>query len=386
MRMLFTTTPAVGHFLPMLPLMRAARAAGHQVVVATGPDLAPEVTRRGYQVWAMGPTLAESHADVQRRNPTPPSDFLEQVTRAAKTLFARPSAIRARVLVPRAQRWRPHVVVHDLTEAAGAEVAAATGAYQVVHGWGTHLPGLEHFAPIMTGEVARLLRHPDRLSNILGSTYIDPCPPTLQLPNARPFADVQLLRPEAGEVYPDEEPPAEMANLDDRPLVYLTMGTVFNNAEVLAAALQALRQLPINVVATTGRDLDPASLGPQPANVVVRPYVPQALVLPRATVLISHAGSGTMIGGLAEGVPQVSVPQGADQFGNAAQLERVGAGITIPPPELGPERIRDAVATVLDDPSYGRSARRLQAEIRRMPDAAEALDRLEQEAGARKTA
>ena len=47
MRILFTVGPLVGHLQPMLPLLRAASAAGHQVVVATGPDLVGELQRRG---------------------------------------------------------------------------------------------------------------------------------------------------------------------------------------------------------------------------------------------------------------------------------------------------------------------------------------------------
>jgi len=39
MKFLFTSTPLLCHFLPMVPLIRAARAAGHEVMVATGSDL-----------------------------------------------------------------------------------------------------------------------------------------------------------------------------------------------------------------------------------------------------------------------------------------------------------------------------------------------------------
>jgi UDP:flavonoid glycosyltransferase YjiC (YdhE family) len=55
-RILVTTNPAHGHFLPMPPLMNAARSAGHDVVVATGSDLAREVGRHRFPVWAVGPT------------------------------------------------------------------------------------------------------------------------------------------------------------------------------------------------------------------------------------------------------------------------------------------------------------------------------------------
>jgi UDP:flavonoid glycosyltransferase YjiC (YdhE family) len=48
MRILCTSNPLVGHWLPMLPLARAAREAGHDVIIATGPDAVPEIERRGF--------------------------------------------------------------------------------------------------------------------------------------------------------------------------------------------------------------------------------------------------------------------------------------------------------------------------------------------------
>ena len=55
-RILFTANPLVGHVFPMLPLMHAARAAGHEVVLATGADLVPGMQRRGLPTWTVGPT------------------------------------------------------------------------------------------------------------------------------------------------------------------------------------------------------------------------------------------------------------------------------------------------------------------------------------------
>ena len=55
-RVLFTSCPAYGHVLPMLPLMRAAERAGNDVRVATGPDLLGPLSSRGLDVRAVGPT------------------------------------------------------------------------------------------------------------------------------------------------------------------------------------------------------------------------------------------------------------------------------------------------------------------------------------------
>jgi UDP:flavonoid glycosyltransferase YjiC (YdhE family) len=67
------------------------------------------------------------------------------------------------------------------------------------------------------------------------------------------------------------------------------------------------------------------------------------------------------MGALAYGVPVVCLPCGADQFANAAQVARTGAGITLLPDQVSVESIRDATHRVLDEASYGGRA---QAQIR----------------------
>ncbi|MGQ0777711.1 MAG: glycosyltransferase [Pseudonocardiales bacterium] len=53
-RILITSWPAYGHLYPMLPVARAAQHAGHELVLATGPDLAPHVEQRGFVAWSAG--------------------------------------------------------------------------------------------------------------------------------------------------------------------------------------------------------------------------------------------------------------------------------------------------------------------------------------------
>ena len=80
--------------------------------------------------------------------------------------------------------------------------------------------------------------------------------------------------------------PGDLAWIDelsDRPIVYVTMGTIYNrDASIFQTILAGLVGHDVSVVVTVGRDNDPAMLGPQPAHVVVRRFVPQAALLPRA--------------------------------------------------------------------------------------------------------
>ena len=113
-----------------------------------------------------------------------------------------------------------------------------------------------------------------------------------------------------------------------------------------------------------------------PAHIAIAAFVPQALIMKHCAAVVSHTGSGTMLGALAEGLPQVCLPMGADQFSNAAQIARTGAGIVVPPDARTPQTIRAAISEVLDNPSYAAGARVLQADIAAMPSAKDVLTRV----------
>ena len=145
------------------------------------------------------------------------------------------------------------------------------------------------------------------------------------------------------------------------------MGTVFNDVKPLRVTIEALRALPVRVLVTVGPQGDPATLGPQPEHVRVERYVPQSAVLEHCDVVVSHGGSGTALGALALGLPQLCLPQGADQFLNAAAIASAGAGLAIMPGDGTPEAVTDAVQRLLTDHSFRDAAARVRESIASMP-------------------
>jgi UDP:flavonoid glycosyltransferase YjiC (YdhE family) len=375
MRVLFTASPLVGHVFPMLPLMYAARDAGHEVVMATGAEMVPDLQRRGFTTWTVGPGLREALADLTRASAVPAASHEEQLGRDAIHLFARPSVRRALDLMPRATAWRPDIVISEITELAGREAAYATGALYATHGFGTHVPDTVALAGVMFAHVSSELGTPNRRHAFETGLYIDPCPPGLQSPQFGQM-DIWPVRPGPGRVTPEERLPPQFLELPQRPLVYVTLGTVFNGPELVRSILDAIQDLPISIAVTTGPGTDPSLLGRRAANVAAASFVPQALLLPLASAVVSHAGSGTMLGALAFGLPQVCLPQGADQFANAERVHAIGAGIQLLPDDVTPERLRAAVSSVLHDPAYTRAATAMRTEIAAMPSAADVLDDL----------
>jgi MGT family glycosyltransferase len=160
--------------------------------------------------------------------------------------------------------------------------------------------------------------------------------------------------------------------------VYLTLGTVFNKPEVLRAVVSALAALEIRLLVTVGPQGDPAALGPQPANVMVERFVSQSEVLPMCAAVVSHGGSGTMLGAAGLGLPQVSLPQAADQFRNTQGLLLAGAGLGLHPDQADGAAVAEAVRKVIDDPEIRAAAGRLGQQIASMPGPDEVVSRLEE--------
>jgi UDP:flavonoid glycosyltransferase YjiC (YdhE family) len=109
----------------------------------------------------------------------------------------------------------------------------------------------------------------------------------------------------------------------------------------------------------------------------VERYVPQTLVLPYCDVVVSHAGSGTVLAALALGLPQVCLPQGADQFLNAAAVSSAGVGISFMPGEQDAHAVRDAIVRILDDASSREAADRVRTSIASMPSPDDVASELE---------
>ena len=206
---------------------------------------------------------------------------------------------------------------------------------------------------------------------------LSPFPPSLRDPQF-PLPTTALSFRAIEARAPDCDPPWPLGR-PGTPCVYFTLGTEFNveSGDLFARVLAGLRDLPANVVVTVGGEIEPDELGPQPANVYVTRYIPQPLVLPHCSAVVSHGGSGSVLGALAHGLPQVLLAMGADQPLNAARCEALGVGLSLDPVRATPETVREAVIAVLSVPAYRAAAERLREEIESLPEPTVALAAIE---------
>jgi UDP:flavonoid glycosyltransferase YjiC (YdhE family) len=170
--------------------------------------------------------------------------------------------------------------------------------------------------------------------------------------------------------------------LDGRPLVYASLGTLQNGSESIFRTIAKARAgLHAQLVISLGGGLEPARLGVLPGDPLVVRYAPQLEILKRAAAVITHAGLNTVLESLAEGVPLVALPLGNDQPGVASRVRARGAAVVIPQQKLTAGKLRSAVQTVLENPTYRASARKLQAAFQQVDGLNRAVDIIEQAFG-----
>lgn len=376
-KVLAACVPAAGHVTPMLPLLRSLVDGGDEVVVATCAPVASAVASTGARVHTIPGELGEWFGRLGERIKGAPGDGLPPARIEhyfVPRLFAE---IGADAMIDEAlaagTALRPDLVVFDSYALAGPVVAAVLGVPAVHHSIGAL------FAPEIVGLCAdavsplwrSLDQQPPRDAGLYQGLTLTICPPSLE---AGLVPGEQLaLRP--------AELPSHPRQPAARPLVYVTLGTLWSDPDVFRTVLDALADEPVDVVATVGRDHDPAGLGQVPENARVERFIPQAELLPRCAVVAHHAGAGTMFGALAHGLPQLALPQAADNFKNAELLRRSGAGRALMPAEVTTETVRLAVKTLLEEPSYLEAAATVASEIAVMPSADEVASELRRRHG-----
>jgi UDP:flavonoid glycosyltransferase YjiC (YdhE family) len=377
-RILFTFAGGSGHFDPLVPIARAAEAAGHTVAVAGRPALASMVEAAGFAVFATGEAEDGAPTRIPLRELDP-----EREDRDLRDGFARRLArVRAASILALCAEWRPDLIVCDEADFGSVVAAERLGlpyATVLVIAAGSFV------RTELVGEALNELRAehglpPDPgLEMLRRYLVLSPFPPSYRDPAFPLPATAHTFRPftlgPAGHI----GAPAWIADPCGAPTVYFTLGTVFNmeSGDLFSRVLAGLRDLPIKLVVTVGRHIDPEEFGPQPAHVHIERYIPQASILPHCSAVVSHGGSGSVIGALAHGLPSVLIPMGADQPLNAARCEALGVARVLDAVRATPESVREAASIVLADPAYRRAAERMRDEIAAQPGPPRAVALLE---------
>jgi UDP:flavonoid glycosyltransferase YjiC (YdhE family) len=368
-RMMFCTWPAFGHLYPLMPLALAARAAGHDIVFVTGEYFVPRLRALGFEVHQVDISIQQAEQELLSSQREP----LTAGSRPDLNLFGQlffGSLTRRTVgeLLPLLDCLAPDLMIYEQFFFGAAVAAALAEVPAICHSLGRAIS--VEMRQIFSGtRLCDLWADHGRalapLDVFWGDAYLDIYPPTLQEPSIFENPCRIPMRP-----VPWSEPTAVMpawVSTRSHPLVYFTLGTIlFPSGDALRAVVDGLSALGVDVLVALGPH-DPSVLGSVPTGVHVENFVHQADLLPHVDLIVHHGGSGTIIGALSKGLPQLILPQGADHFVNADVVVSAGLGMSLEPDSVSPDSVVEAARSLLTNSSYRDAARPICREMATMP-------------------
>ncbi len=149
----------------------------------------------------------------------------------------------------------------------------------------------------------------------------------------------------------------------NRPVIYISMGTVINDRpDFYGKCIDALKNLNVDVIISCGNAINREKPGALPDNVQVYPYVDQLDILAKADAFITHCGMNSVSESLYMATPMVLYPQTGEQYAVARRVTEIGAGIMLKDDSSG--GIRTAIQEILNNKAYGNAAAKCSADFR----------------------
>ncbi|MFH9067747.1 activator-dependent family glycosyltransferase [Streptomyces coeruleorubidus] len=411
MRVLFCTLPHSSHLQFQVPLVWALQAAGHEVCVASQPEVTDQITGAGMTAVPVGGEVDPSPPMVNDRIASPAELGMDMAEMRPEKLtydyvhglfLSHTAFLYQRVcpdpmieeLVDFARVWQPDLVIWDPMTFAGPVVARVTGAAHARLMFGFDLQGRlrESYLRMLAERPPHQRDDPMRewLGGVMeryGGTFdeemvvgqwtLDPIPTSMRYDVNLPYVPFRYVPYGGAASIPDwlREPP-------ERRRVCITLGVTVREMfkDWIAAVgelMDAVADLDVEVIATLNEE-QLKELGSVPDNVRVADYVPLNALLPSCSAIVHHAGSGTFTTAMIHGVPQLLIPAGLwDTHHKAQAAQESGAGIHLPLDSVTPAAIKDGLVRLLEEPSFAENAARTRLEMQSAPTPGELVPALE---------
>ncbi|MFF3486534.1 macrolide family glycosyltransferase [Streptomyces sp. NPDC002701] len=374
-----------GHINPTLPVAAELVRRAHTVTYHTSPAFQEEIEATGATVHLY------PGGDPAMPDPPMPVTLMEALARTSVRLLP--------AVLTDLRRIRPDVIVHDSACLWGAVAARELGVPAAssftTFAYNRRVPsptrGSRELLAAAVGRprsAAGYLRSRWQLYRRFDTRGLPPLDlgnirqPLNLVYTSRAFqpavedfdASYRFVGPSIGARPAD--PTFPLDGLQD-PVLYASLGTVFDaGPRLLRSFAAALAPLGGTVVLSTGQT-DPAALGPLPANVLARRFVPQPEVLARAALFITHGGMNSVNEAMYAGVPVLVVPQGADQPMVAERVTGLGAGLSIRTADVTEDSVRALARRLLGDARFLAAATTLRTAQREAGGHRRAADEVE---------
>ncbi|MFN8183188.1 MAG: glycosyltransferase [Candidatus Nanopelagicales bacterium] len=369
-RILAYTSPARGHLYPLTAILLELQRRGHDVSVRTLAAEVPMLRAQGLHADAVDRRVeAVSLQDWRKRG-------AQQALKASVATFVERAQFDGPDLEAAITQHEPDAVIVDINS-WGALAAAEKwgGPWAAFCPYPLPLPSADVppfgpglrpgrsvvtrtrdavLRPVITGTLERRMlpgmndaRARAGLPPLKHLTEQFLAPPLLVYLTAEPFEYPRSDWPESVVMVGPcpWEPPADvpdwLGQVTD-PLVVVTTSSEFqDDGRLVQAALDAVAEQPLQVVATVPAG-DPGSFS-VPNNARVVSFAAHGPLFRQAAVVVTHGGMGATQKALANGVPVVAVPFGRDQLEVARRVEVAGAGVRLPSRRLSAARLESAV-------------------------------------------
>ncbi|GAA4236130.1 glycosyltransferase (activator-dependent family) [Streptosporangium album] len=410
MRVLFTTLAATSHLNNLVPLAWALRSAGHEVCVASQPNLTDAITRTGLTAVSVGDEMEKASGNetwsdgtgspyglgfdlAETRPETLTADYVRGALASYTSTVCEYLTDQAMVddLVEFARAWRPDLVIWDSLTYAGPVAARASGAAHVrmlvVQDHWNRMRNLFHelagdaesdpLTDYLTAKLARYGAEFDETA-VVGEVTVDPLPSWTRFPLGVDRLPMRYVPYNGAAVIPDW-----LLRQPRRPRVCLTLGVtgkafgVHNGGISTSEMLDAVAALDVEVIATVSPEQLTSGTS-IPDNVRLFDFVPLNALAPTCSAVIHHGGAGTLGTALVHGVPQLIVPSniwGEPVYARA--LASSGAGLVIDPGDLSADLLKSELHRLLEEPSFRAGAVRAQQEMAATPSPHDVVGQLE---------
>ena len=320
MKALFTTFPAYGHLLPMLPLAHAAAASGDEVLVVASKELLG--TGDGLAMREFGPALPDVLAENHRRYSEDilgyridSSDLIDSTIALFTTTYADMAFDELCALVA---DERPDVIVAEMWDFLAPMVAQRFGIPWVAF---AHSPATPVDAALEGGLVKALAQRELTMPARLATVQL--WPEWLESEQNAQHDDAMAI----SAVPYDTSALVDLPAFDgERPVVLVTLGTVVADLALLNSAVRAVLDAGADALVTTGFTAGPQDIEGDSDRIRAVPFAPIGQLLDRVQAVVAAGGSGTTLAALSRGLPLAFVPRIANQPLVASLVARFGAG------------------------------------------------------------
>ena len=426
MKILFTSSPIIGHLNPVLVAARVLKNAGHTVAIYTGTLFREKIESAGFRFFPLPTDVDFDMRDITVTFPEwKELSGLPQLRYGIKAAFVDSIPSQFRGLRAVLRDYPPDLIVYETSfcgilplllgppslRPPSAFLGISSSALPREDGapWGAGLPPAtsaaqaEEYAAAATeidGEITSPVReHADRTLHAMGveplpgplfesmatlaDLILQPCVPGLEYPVREQDEDkvhfIGALIPEGTGDAPALVKEAKRAG---KKVILVSQGTIANDdlGKLLAPAIQAFgdREDFLILVTTGGKPIEMIPC-PLSKNTIASKFFNFRQILPDVDVLVAFASYGTVTQALSFGVPMVVTGIGEDKPEVGARVAWTETGIYLRTDHPTVEEVRDAVDQILAGENYRARASELAKEFaaydaaREIPQALEAL-------------